>query len=229
MLTIRSPIALSNGVTSVSVVEAAARLGCGIKSSSGFFMLDLEVLSPERIWHDIFSRRGPQRKLIRRLDREGFTAEFAKEEDLFAFAELHNSTVSKAGGKGHSYGFLRKVLQHMGPANFRILLIKQNARILAGLGFFANPEKRLVHFMYGAYEDKLETRINHTYLVAFWRAIEWAGLNGYSTINFGSTTASQSHSNYKFKKQFGGVFVPKYTISQYVVPKAAYSFFKRVF
>lgn len=226
---LRIPAVIINGVTDGAVVTAAQKLGYRTSSNSGFFMLDLEALPPDKIWAEVFSRHAFQRKYIRRMDREGVVARLAENEsDLSNFVVLHNQTVRNAGGKGHSYDFLRRIQNLMGQHYFQILLVEHEERLLAGLGFFTYPEMKLIHLMYGAYDGALRSPLDHTYLLAFWRVLNWAKTNGYSTINFGTTSADPLDGNFRFKRQFGGRFIPRYTIHEFLIPRMIYSALSRL-
>ena len=60
-------------------------------------------------------------------------------------------------------------------------------------------------------------------LMAHWCALNWAKTNGYSAINFGTTSSDSLNSNFRFKRQFGGLFVARYTIHEFLIPRVIYS------
>ena len=100
----------------------------------------------------------------------------------------------------------------MHPANFNVALVKKGGNeIVAGVGFFSYPEKDTVHIMYGAYDTAIPGKYE-VYLYAFWKTITWAHENGYSEVNFGASSDQRSHPNFRFKEQFGGEFVKKYSV-----------------
>lgn len=186
-----------------------------IACTGGFFHLDLSKTPTDRIWNTIFSDQGGQRKKIRRLEKEGFSSSLAtKEEEFISFCRLHNETIRNTGGAPHSLRFLASIWKTMHPKYFNVVLVRRGEEIVAGLGFFCHPEKNQVHIMYGAYNDSLPERwvARSIYLFAHWETLVWADRTKHSKVNFGTTPIDTSHSNYKFKEQFGGYFERKYQV-----------------
>ena len=98
----RIAMILTNGTEDPAAI--AIPLGdMDVSCTGGFFHLDLKEKPPETIWNTIFTNRDAQRNRIRRLEKEGFSSAMASTQTEFsAFCKLHNETVKKAGGSGHS-------------------------------------------------------------------------------------------------------------------------------
>lgn len=202
---------LTNGIE--NPLATVLRLGnVDISCTGGFFHLDLAQKPPEVIWSEVFTKRDEQRKKIRRLEKEGFSSSMAsREAEFLSFCKLHNETVKRITGMGHSLDLLTDIWRSMYPKNFNIALVKKENEIVAGVGSFCYPEQGQVHTMYGAYSRAIPNKYG-VYLLANWKTLTWAHENGYEKVNFGATTDNTSNPNYKFKQQFGGEFVKRYQV-----------------
>ncbi|MGD0318403.1 MAG: GNAT family N-acetyltransferase [Nitrososphaerales archaeon] len=167
----------------------------------GFYpIINLNDAPPARIWSSVFTKRGNQRKDIRRIERDGLSTTMATKSDLLEFHSLYKLTVQRAGGNPYPYAFFETVWKTL-KQNFRILLVKESGRVVGGSGFLCFPERKLLHMSYCAYARDVMTR-GSVNLYRFWKTIVWANENGYQTINAGTGDS-------RFKRQFGCGLVEK--------------------
>jgi hypothetical protein len=183
---------------------------CYIDDSKGVVHLDLASIPSDRVWNVLGSK---QRQKIRKLEKNGFEVrEAASKEDLKKFLGLYYKNMRYLGVASHGPHFFENLWDLLYPRNFTILLAGVKAAV-GGVAFFQYAKTIYLTYL-GMDRDSLQ----HTPAIApflYWKAIEWAEKNGFTTVYFGSTPVPKSMQedvNYSQKMAFGGSFHPQDTI-----------------
>ena len=209
----RGVLILNRGVTNADLIRCTGSEGVVDSPTKGVFRLDLRQSPPSQIWSGVFTKKGNQRKIIRQLERLGCFSRLARDStDFEEFLKLYVRTITRAGGTPEPDKFIRRVWSYLNRSNFNILLVENDAKLAAAIGFFSYDEQKQIHTSYAAYSTEPGTP-RGAYLYANWSIILWAHQNGFTKINLGSTNADPRHPRHRFKRQFGGVFTPTYQIT----------------
>jgi hypothetical protein len=201
---------------------------CYIEDGKGIVYLDLKSKPPDIVWNILESK---ERQKIRKLEKKGFEVrEATSKSDLKTFLSLYYKNMQHLGVPGYRPNFFENVWNLLYPQNFTILFVEMKAA-LGGVGFF-KYDKTIYLTYFGMDRESLQ----HTPAVApflFWKAINWAGENGFTAVSFGSTPTRPKSigekANLHQKMAFGSSFQPQEIIdiqfglnsfSFVVVPKA---------
>jgi hypothetical protein len=182
-----------------------------VTTNKGVVYLDLMSRSSDMVWKSLASK---QRQKIRKLEKNGFTVrEASNKTDLKTFLSLYHQNMQYLGVPGFGPDFFENVWDILYPQNFTILFAEMKTS-LGGVAFF-KYDKTIYLTYFGMDRESLQ----HIPAVApflFWKAINWAEKNGFTTVCFGSTPAQPKSmgekANYSQKMAFGGSFQTQETI-----------------
>jgi hypothetical protein len=180
---------------------------------SGNMVLNLEELTPEKIWNTVFSAKGGQRKFIKRFIREGCTIEEVRDlKDLDLFYHYYNENLEHKHVRSfNQISFFDTICDIYSPADMRVTLLRKGDFIFGGLFAYLYPPKRTVYLVHLALNRDTPNTYHPPYYL-FWDIIEKASEMGYQHISFGGTSNNPENAVYKQKKRFGCEYQFKYSI-----------------
>lgn len=178
-----------------------------VDCSTGTMILDLEEKTIDFIWNDVFTKKGGQRRVIRRFERDGFQSREARSiEDLNKFYGLYSKSINRIGGVLYPFKYFKNIWDLLYPDNFNIILVEKGENCIGASAFFIYKNKSVIYLCYAGYEQEiLSNRYNYSYY-ARWREIEWANKNGFRYVSFGPTPSDPKSSYYLLKSGFGSEF-----------------------
>lgn len=193
---------------------------CYVNDGKGVVYLDLTYKPSDFVWKMLGSK---QRQKIRKLEKNGFKVrETASKSDLKTFLSLYYQNMQHLGVRGYRPNFFENMWDLLYPQNLTILFAEMKAT-LGGAAFFKYGKT-----IYLTYLGMDRESLQHTPALApflFWKAINWAEGNGFTTVCFGSTPAHPKtvgeKANYSQKMAFCGSFQPQETV---YVPFDSHSF-----
>lgn len=181
---------------------------CYTSDSQGTVYLDLTSKPSDLVWKNLPSK---QRQKIRKFEKIGFeVTEGASKSDLKTFLSLYYKNMQHLGVTSFRSDFFENLWDLLYPQNFTILFAQMKAP-LAGLGFF-KYNKTIYLTYFGMDRESLQGAPAIAPFL-FWKAIDWAETNDFTTVCFGSTPAhpqsSTEKTNFSQKMIFGGAFHPQ--------------------
>ena len=195
-------------VTDPILAEGLIHDGDNYSKGSGYFHLDLDRVTPETIWNQVFRR--DERKKIRQLDQmNAETRLCSSPEDVLRFYELYGQTMEQRGYKTHPESFFWDIYKSFRDES-KFLFVILDGKPVAVMSFILDRSLRSIHLQYVGYR-MIRNRSPNFY--AYWSAINWASKNGFRFVNFGNGSSDPRSSNFRFKQQFGGDFVTRYTFT----------------
>lgn len=180
---------------------------------SGNMVLNLEELTPEKIWNDVFSAKGGQRKFIKRFVRDGCTIEEVRDlKDLELFYHYYNENLEQKHVRTfNQVSFFNTIWDIYSPADMRITLLKKDDFIYGGLFAYLYPPNSTIYLVHLALNRDIPNTYHPPYYL-FWDIIEKAYEMGYRRVCFGGTPYNPENVVYKQKKGFGCEYHFKYSL-----------------
>ena len=180
--------------------------------SIGTMVLDIEKLNPDRIWNEIFTKKGKERTYINRFKREGFQIRDIKSlEDLKIFYRYYIKNIRHINGIEYPFSHFMDLYELYFPKNLHMNLLYKEDFIAGGSINFLDESKKTFHSRYLAFnrDMPLRYRVPHALI---WEAIKKADKMGFKTVSLGSTVNDKNHPNYRLKKHFGSNYENVYSI-----------------
>jgi hypothetical protein len=181
---------------------------CYVSDGKGIIYLDLTSKPSDFVWKLLASK---QRQKIRKLEKSGFEVREATSKlDLKTFLSLYYQNLQYLGVPWYRREFFENMWDILYPQNFTILFAEMKTAV-GGVAFFKYGKT-----IYLTYFGMDRESLQHTPAIApflYWRAINWAERNGFTTVCFGSTPTHPKSvgekANYSQKIAFGGSFQPQ--------------------
>lgn len=184
--------------------------GMTVDTSTGSMNLDLGEKPPDFIWSRVL--KNPQRKYIRRFERDGFqNVEARNIDDLNAFYSLYYNSIKGIGGFPYPYVFFRKLWDDFYSDCFNILLTVGGGKCLGATAFFICKLREAVYQPFIGFDKNVGTHY-HIHYYLNWGLIKWCEANGFKVVSFGGTPADPSSANYSLKSKFGASFNQDYVV-----------------
>lgn len=179
-----------------------------VDDNSGTMILDLDEKPLDIIWEKVFTKKGGQRRLIRRFERDGFQIREAKcSEDLNNFYKLYCEHKYHLGASPYPFKYFEIIWSFLHPDNFNIILVEKDDECIGASAFFIYKEQRSIYLCYIGYnKGLLSTRYNYSYY-ARWKEIEWAHENGFRYVSFGPSPKDPNSVYHSRKISFGCDFI----------------------
>jgi len=180
---------------------------------SGNMVLNLEELTPDHIWNNVFSAKGGQRKFINRFIRDGCTVEEVRDlRDLELFYHYYNENLEQKHVRTlNQISFFNTIWDIYSPADMRITLLKKDDFIFGGLFAYLYPPNRTIYLVHLALNRDIPNTYHPPYYL-FWDTIEKAYEMGYQRICFGGTPCNPENVVYRQKSGFGCEYQFKYSL-----------------
>ena len=171
--------------------------------SGGNMVLDLSRLEPDAIWNSVFTKKGGQRKFIRRFEEEGFAIkEVQSRKELQTFYKHYADNLTYIGGAPYPFAHFEKLVDQYSSNELRIVLLHKEDTVAGGLLLFLHAPRKTVHLRYLALNRTLPNKYHAPYFL-YWDAIKYANAIGYQRVSFGSTPCDPADENYRIKERFG--------------------------
>ncbi len=160
----------------------------------GDMVLDLEEFSPDKIWHDNFSK-----KEIKSID------------DIKIFYNYYKKNLEFKNAAPYSFSHFEDLLKTYSSTEMLLTLLYKNEVVAGGQLAFLHSPKKTMYLRYLSLNRDLPTRYHSTWYI-YWDCIERASEMGYSKICFGRTPPYQNDSHYQLKEKFGCRFEREYSL-----------------
>jgi len=178
----------------------------------GTMILDLKENHPEKIWNNIFSQKGKQRKYIRRFIKDGFKIKEVKSlKDLKIFYKYYKTNLEYINAVPYSFSHFEEIWNTYSSTNMITTLLYKNEKVFGGQLHFLYPSRKTIYLKYLALNRDIPRKYTPTYYI-FWDAIVRASQMGYTTICYGSTNPNPDEIHYQIKKKFGCYYEESYSI-----------------
>lgn len=161
----------------------------------------------EGIWHGISSRN---RGKIRKAEKSGLRADFGLHY-LSEFYRVFVRNIRDLGTPVFSAQFFKNILEVFSD-RVNLLVLKMNEQVVSGMLLFRFKDV-LSEPWVSSLREYNKFYVNN---LLYWKAIEYAGRNGFAWFDFGRSTVESG--TYDFKLQWGAKPVPLYY--QYQLNKA---------
>jgi hypothetical protein len=178
----------------------------------GTMVLDLRRHPPGEIWEQRFTSDGGERRTIRKMQKEGFVAEFSQESDDFEeFYDHHQRTLEALGAQAFSRNHFDAIRRLIPPDELVLTAVRKDGTFVAGGLDFVHRPTRTRHFRYMAINRDFAGRYRVFDYLA-WKAVEDAGRLGYDRICFGETMDEPGSPRYRSRVRFGAEYRPVYPL-----------------
>lgn len=198
-------------LSNLEVCKSLAIHNSKVEAHSGTMILDLYEKPIDFIWNKVFTKKGGQRRLIRRFENDGFQSrEATSYEDFNKFYNLYSEHKNSIDALPFSRNHFNNIWSSLYPDNFNILLVEKGDECIGASAFFIYKELRAIYLCYVGYEKEiLSNRYNYSYY-ARWKEIEWAHKNGFRYISLGYAPNDPNSVYYSRKRSFGCEFNQTY-------------------
>jgi len=175
-----------------------------VDDHSGTMILDLNKNPKDIIWDKVFTKKGGQRRLIRRFEKDRFQSREAKcLEDLNKFYKIYCEHMDHIGAPPYPLKYFENVWSLLHPDNFNLILVEKDDECIGSSAFFIYKEHRSIYLCYVGYnKELLSNRYNYSYY-ARWKEIEWAQENGFRYVSFGPSPKDFNSVYHSRKSSFG--------------------------
>jgi hypothetical protein len=179
-------------------------------ADAGFMTLDLQESPPQKIW-DNFSKKGGQRKFIRRFHENGFkVTELKDRDDLKVFYRYFQENMNHLGVKPPLFSHFTYLRNIFSSDEMRIILLSKDSTVAGGALMFTHKPQKTVYLHYLSLNRSLPTTYHPSYYL-YWEGINWAWKNNFETVALGGQHKDEKNPRYIMKKNFGGIFKPIYS------------------
>lgn len=232
LLNYLTELGVNNGIaytkmrlSNLEVCEYLRTTDSKIDDHSGTMTLDLNKKPMDVIWDEIFTKKGGQRRLIRRFEKDGFQCRDAKcSEDLNNFYKIYCEHKNHIGASPYPLIYFENIWSLLHPDNFSIILVEKENECIGASAFFIYEEHRSIYLCYVGYnKELLSNRYNYSYY-ARWKEIEWAQKNGFRYVSFGPSPKDSNSVYHSRKSSFGCEFNQDYYL---YIPRNKTLFFLR--
>ena len=179
---------------------------------TGNMILNLSENNLNRIWNQRFSKKGGERKMIRRFKLDGFEAgEVSSTGDLKKFYTYYGKNLLYLHARPFETSYFEQLIRTYSAREIMLSLVCKGETIAGGYLAFLYDAKKTMYLRYLALNRDLPNRYR-THLCLNWHAVRKASEMGYRTVHFGGTPNDPTHVNYRLKKKFGCKFEQKYIL-----------------
>jgi hypothetical protein len=170
---------------------------------NGNMNLDLKRYTPEKIWTEVFSDRGAQRRYITRLQKDGYSIREASSiGDLSTFYQYYKMNLEDKVAGLYPFSYFEALWRTFNPGNLRITFLERGDDVMGGLLAFLYPERKTMYLRHIGLKDNISSRYRPPYNL-LWDALECASDMGYDTLEV---------VHYRLKKKFGCVYENGYSM-----------------
>ena len=203
-----------------------------IFGKSGHSILNLKENNPEKIWHDIFTKRGKgkPRQYIRKFEKDEIKIREAKSiSDLKEFYRYYKANLEYKNIKPYSFSFFEKIWNAFSSTDVRITLLTKDEQVFGGLLAFLYPPKKTMYLRHLAINREIPGRYHPTYPLAWDAVVNAAGRN-YDTVCFGQTPNDPNDASFRIKMKFGCSYENEYSLIFPLSPlfKTGYNIYKYI-
>lgn len=183
-----------------------------VETPVGTMNLSLTDMTPDFLWENVFTKKGGQRKFIKRCEEAGLqNKEIESKQDLQAFYDLYSNNLRHIGAAPFAFRLFEYLYDSLYPDNFNVIVTSDNKRCFAAQGLFLYPERNAIYLTFLGIDREMEKRLHSTQYL-HWGTIQWAQTRGFQFIGFGSTPSDPQSTQYLSKSKFGTTFNQDYVV-----------------
>lgn len=175
-------------------------------------MLNLKENCPEKIWEEIFSKKGDgvPRKYIKRFERDEIKIrEVESIDDLRIFYKYYAENLKFINVEPSPLSYFEYCWNLFSSSERRITLLYKNYEIFGGLFAFIYPAKKTMYLNYLALNRNIPNTYHPPYPL-YWDAILKASEMDLDYVCFGSTPNNINNITYRTKMKFGCEYKEEY-------------------
>lgn len=180
--------------------------------SMGTMGIDLENLSPTKIWDKVFTAKKAQRRYIKRFEKDEFKIRYIDSvEDIKTLYEYYLKNIRHIKGTEYPYSHFEDLYNLYFPDNMYLTLLYKKDFIAGGFLNFLDESKKTMHSRYIAINRNMPNKYHVQYYL-LWESLKKAYELECKRICFGSNVKDQNHPGYKLKRNFGADYRDNYSV-----------------
>lgn len=180
--------------------------------SMGTMSIDLENLSPAKIWDEIFTAKKAQRTYIKRFKKDGFEIRYLDSVDgIKTFYKYYLKNIRHIKGTEYPYSHFEDIYNLYSPNNRTLALLYKQDFIAGGFLNFLDESKKTMHTRYIAINRDVPNKYHVQYYL-LWETIKKAYELKCKRLCLGSNVKDQNHRGYKLKSNFGADYKDNYSV-----------------